>query len=85
MSWQCWLVFILFVLVFCLGPLRPAFWRSWRFCFPASAAGWGTVLFASRLLPDEPWWCALALGAFVGLGAGAAFKEWLDQTLGQGG
>jgi len=82
-TWQAWLTFGVFVLICCLGPLRRVFWRSWRFCLPASAAGWSTVWLTPHLFPGDPWWVGLAVGGFVGLGVGAACKEWLDQALGE--
>ena len=87
MSWLSKLVLIAYI-VLCLGPLRPMFWSNdrWRFCLPGSVAGWIAYAIAvSARHPHEPWWVATAVGVFVGLGAGAAAKRWIDQELGTGG
>ncbi len=84
MTWATWAALLLYLLL-CLGPARRVFLGQWRFTIPASAAGWATV-FLTRNMPvaREAWWAPLALGFCVGLGAGAAGKQWLDEVLGGG-
>ena len=77
-------VLALYVIV-CLGPLRRPFWRNWRFTIAGSLAGWGAWFISGAVKgAADPWWMPLGVGLMVGLGAGAAFKEWFDQVLGGG-
>ena len=79
-----WIIFIV-ALVLIFGPFRHAFFRGWRFNVPALLAGFGSWLALSTVMqPVEPW-IACAVPPFVGLGAGAAVKAWLDDVLGKEG
>jgi hypothetical protein len=79
-----WVALVIFGLM-CLGPLRRLFFRNWRFTLPASFAGWGTFYVACSVRSaGEPCWIAQGLALVVGLGAGAAVKAWLDETLDRG-
>ena len=84
MTWASWTAVVLYLLIFCLGPLRGRFWENWRFTVPASIGGWlGWFVGHGVREQGEPWWLPAMLGVFVGVGAGAATKRWLDETLGR--
>jgi len=75
-------VIILFVLL--LGPFRRLFFGQWRFNIPALIAGLTVLFLAGRLMrPEDSGWFPCALAPLVALGAGAAFKKWLDDVFGK--
>jgi len=65
--------------------LIPWLWfaGNWRVSVPGSVCG-GLAYFIANSVrqPEDPWWTALAVGLFVGLGAGAAGKAFLDDVFG---
>lgn len=80
MSW----VIAIVIIVLVVGPLRRPFFRQWRFNLPALVWGIGSFIVMSRLMNErDPSWFPLTVAVFVGLGAGAAVKEWLDDVFGK--
>lgn len=78
------LLLIVFLLILILGPLRRAFFRSWRFNVPAVLAGIAAwVVVSNAMKAHDPWWMPHAVAALVALGAGAAVKQWLDEIFGK--
>ena len=81
MSWAAWVALCVYLAV-CLGPFRRGFLGQWRFTVPASVVGWAAFFVTASITgPTEPWWLPLAVAGLVGLGAGAAGKQWLDEHL----
>jgi len=78
------LLLIVFLVLLFLGPLRRAFFRSWRFNVPAVLMGtvaW--VVVSNNIKPHDPWWMPHAVAVLVALGAGSAVKQWLDDVFGK--
>jgi hypothetical protein len=76
--------FFVLVVLLLLGPLRRPFFRNWRFNVPASAGAlvaW--VVMSSGMSPSDPRWMPLVGAVLVGLGAGAAGKQWFDEVFGE--
>ena len=72
------------ILILILGPLRGRFFSRWRFNVPALMAGVTVLLLTGSIMrPGTPSWFPYALAPLVALGAGAAFKRWLDDVLGK--
>jgi hypothetical protein len=75
---------VMIIVLLLIGPLRGRFLSLWRFNAPALIAGVAVLLFAGKLMRlGTPSWFPWALAPLVALGAGAAFKKWLDDVLGK--
>lgn len=78
------ILFAVIMILLILGPLRGLFFKRWRFNVPALIAGFAVLFFAGNMMrPGTPSWFPWTLAPLVALGAGAAFKRWLDDVIGK--